>query len=75
MAAFQDRLQLYLHQGIGVEHGNWLVQAGINSLEKLAGVSAEEVQRRLRAADPQGALPSLARIRVWIRRAPGPAAN
>ena len=75
LAAFQDRLQLYLHQGIGVEHGNWLVQAGINSLEKLAAVSAEEVQRRLRAADPQGALPSLARIRVWIRRAPGPAAN
>jgi hypothetical protein len=70
-AALERRVRLYLHQGIGVQYGNWLVQAGINSLEELGKLSAEEVQSRLRATDPSAVVPPLARIRVWIRRVPG----
>ncbi len=71
LAKLKRLAQLYLHQGIGVECGNLLLQAGIRSLEELGQLSAEEVHNRLRAAAPDIPLPSLARIRVWIRRAPG----
>ena len=59
---------LYLHQGIGVEYGNLLVKAGIDSLEELASLSAEEVRGRLENAAPGARLPTLPQIRVWVRR-------
>lgn len=59
---------LYLHQGLGVEYGNSLVRGGITSLEELGRTSAEEVSARI-AASPQGRAPSIAKVRVWIRRA------
>ena len=61
---------LYLHQGIGVEYGNLLVEAGIDSLEKLGALTAEEVRSRLEKVDPHARLPTLPQIRVWIRRIP-----
>ena len=70
-AALRRLARLYLHQGIGVDYGNLLSKAGIHSLEELGQLSAEEVRGRLEAADPAARLPSLARIRVWVRRVPG----
>ena len=62
---------LYLHQGIGVEYGNLLIRAGIDSLEKLGASTAEEVRLRLEKTAPHARLPTLPQIRVWIRRIPG----
>jgi hypothetical protein len=60
---------LYLHQGIGVEYGNLLVRAGIDSLGALAVLSAEQVWAKLERVAPSRALPPLALVRVWVRRA------
>lgn len=69
-ADLQRLTALYLHQGIGVDYGNWLVRAGIGSLEILGASSAEEVLEKLQASAPAAPLPTLARVRVWIRRVP-----
>ena len=69
-ADLQRLTALYLHQGIGVDYGNWLVRAGIGSLEILGASSAEEVLEKLQASAPAALLPTLARVRVWIRRFP-----
>ncbi|MDP6699368.1 MAG: hypothetical protein QGH25_06955 [Candidatus Latescibacteria bacterium] len=61
---------LYLHQGIGVDYGNWLVRGGIGSLAALGASSAEKILEKLQASAPAAPLPSPARVRVWIRRAP-----
>ena len=61
---------LYLHQGIGVDYGNWLVRAGIGSLEVLGATSTEAVLAQLRASAATEPLPTPARVRVWIRRIP-----
>lgn len=60
---------LYLHQGIGAEYGNLLWRAGIRSTEELGRLSAETVLQKLSAA-PHRRLPTLAQVRVWVRRAP-----
>jgi hypothetical protein len=62
--------QLYLHEGIGVRYGNYLVQAGIASLADLRVLTAAEVIERLEQVDPSLDL-SAKRVRVWIRRAGG----
>jgi len=59
---------LYLHQGIGVRHGNLLVAAGFTSLESLRGLTAGEVLERLRPAAGDGALPTSAQVRLWLHR-------
>ena len=69
-ADIQRLTALYLHQGIGVDYGNWLVRAGIGSLEILGASSAEELLEKLQASAPAALLPTLARVRVWIRRVP-----
>ena len=43
-------VELYLHQGIGVEYGNLLTKAGIRSLADLAALSAEQVEDRTKCA-------------------------
>ena len=69
-ADLQRIAKLYLHQGIGVDYGNWLVKSNILSLSELAAHSPAEVIDKLTGAMPNQPLPSLAKIRVWIRRAP-----
>ncbi len=69
LAELQRTSRLYLHQGIGAEYGNLLWQAGIRSTEELGRLSAETVLQRLSAA-PHQRLPTLAQVRVWVRRAP-----
>ena len=64
------RLELYLHQGIGVEYGNLLAGAGIRSLEDLAASNPVQLEKRLSALPGDGRRPSPAQIRLWIRRAP-----
>ena len=70
MADLRQVSALYLHQGIGVEYGNLLIKAGIDSLEELASLTAEEVRGRLENAAPGARLPTLPQIRVWVRKAP-----
>ena len=65
-------IELYLHQGIGVEYGNWLTKAGIRSLADLATLSAAQVEDRLTALPENVRRPTSAQIRLWIRRIPGP---
>ena len=65
-------IELYLHQGIGVEYGNLLVKAGIRSLADLAASSAAQVEDRLAALPEHVRRPTSAQIRLWIRRIPGP---
>ena len=65
-------IELYLHQGIGVEYGNLLVKAGIRSLADLAALSAAQVEDRLTALSGHVRRPTPAQIRLWIRRVPGP---
>ena len=60
--------QLYLHEGIGVRYGNYLVQADIASIADLRSLTAHEVIERLRQVEPSLNL-SLRRVNVWIRRA------
>ena len=66
------RIELYLHQGIGAEYGNLLVKAGIRSLADLAASSAEQVEDRIHALPGNVRRPTVAQIRLWIRRAPSP---
>ncbi len=68
----RNRIELYLHQGIGVEYGNLLAKAGVRSLEDLASLSAAEVDSRLSTIPGIGRRPTPAQIRLWIRRVPGP---
>lgn len=60
---------LYLHQGIGTEHGNALVRAGIGSVEDLARYSTAQLYERLSATTKGGRMPTVAQLRVWQRRA------
>ncbi len=60
---------LYLHQGIGTEHGNALVRAGVASMEDLARYSTAELSERLSATTETGRMPTMAQLRVWRRRA------
>lgn len=69
-ADLQRLTALYLHQGIGIDYGNWLVRAGIGSVAALGASSAEKILEKLQASAPAGPLPSPARVRVWIRRVP-----
>ena len=62
---------LYLHEGIGVRHGNLLVRAGFTSLGSLRGLSADQVLERLRPLAGDGVLPTPARVRLWLHRLPG----
>ena len=59
---------LYLHQGIGTEHGNALVRAGIHEVADLRRFSAAQLAQRL-SASPRARQPTRAQIRVWQRRA------
>lgn len=70
LARLHSLAALYLHQGIGVEYGNLLVRAGIDSPAGLATLSAEELRRRLEQVADGARVPTLAQLRVWIRRAP-----
>jgi hypothetical protein len=63
---------LYLHQGIGIEYGNLLVRAGINSPADLSGLDALGLHQRLQRVAKGARLPTLPQLRVWIRRAPKP---
>ena len=65
-------VELYLHQGIGVEYGNLLAKAGIRSLADLAASSAAQVEDRLTALPENVRRPTPAQIRLWIRRIPSP---
>ena len=65
-------VELYLHQGIGVEYGNLLAKAGIRSLADLAALPAEQVEDRLTALPENVRRPTPAQIRLWIRRIPSP---
>ena len=69
LAELRRTAGLYLHQGIGAEYGNLLLRAGIRSVEDLGQLSAETVLQKLDAA-PHQRLPTLAQVRVWMRRAP-----
>ncbi len=62
---------LYLHQGIGTEHGNALVRAGVTSVGDLVGYSTAELSERLSATTETGRMPTMAQLRVWQRRARG----
>ena len=68
----RSRIELYLHQGIGVAYGNLLVKAGIRSLEDLAALSAQQVEERINALSGNVRRPTPAQIRLWIRRVPSP---
>ena len=70
LTALRRISQLYLHEGIGLEYGNLLVTAGISSVGALGRLTAEEVHARLTAVAEGARLPSVDRIRVWVRRAP-----
>ena len=65
-------VELYLHQGIGVEYGNLLGKAGIRSLADLAALSAEQLEDRINALPGNVRRPTSAQIRLWIRRVPSP---
>ena len=60
---------LYLHQGIGVDYGNWLIQSDIASLSKLAALSPVQILKKMANAKPGEPLPPQAKVHVWIRRA------
>ena len=60
---------LYLHQGIGTEHGNALVRAGVKSVQDLTRYSTSELSQRLAAVMNSDRLPTPAQLRVWQRRA------
>ena len=64
---------LYLHQGIGIDYGNGLIRAGIESLEVLGASSADEILDALQGTSPAAPLPTPAQIHVWIRRVPASA--
>ncbi len=68
----RSRIELYLHQGIGVAYGNLLVKAGIRSLADLATSSAEQVEERINALSGNVRRPTPVQIRLWIRRVPSP---
>ena len=70
--ATRSFIELYLHQGIGVEYGNLLVKAGIRSLADLAVLSAAQLEDRINALPRNIRRPTPAQIRLWIRRIPGP---
>ena len=67
-ADLQRLTALYLHQGIGIDYGNWLVRSGVESLEALGASSLEEILAKLADAGPTEPLPPRARVHVWIRR-------
>ena len=69
LAELHRTARLYLHQGLGAEYGNLLLRAGIRSVEELGQLSAEAVLQKLSDA-PHQRLPTLAQVRVWVRRAP-----
>ncbi|MBI2506437.1 MAG: DUF4332 domain-containing protein [Candidatus Latescibacteria bacterium] len=69
LAELRRASRLYLHQGIGAEYGNLLLRAGISSVEELGQLPAEAVLEKLDAI-PHRRLPTLAQVRVWVRRAP-----
>jgi hypothetical protein len=68
--ATRSLVELYLHQGIGVEYGNLLVKVGIRSLADLAVLSAAQVEDRLTELPEHVRRPTSAQIRLWIRRIP-----
>ncbi|MFH1572040.1 MAG: DUF4332 domain-containing protein, partial [Gemmatimonadota bacterium] len=61
---------LYLHQGIGVRHGNLLVAAGFASLDDLRGLTPDQILQRLRPLSHGRALPTPAQVRLWQHRLP-----
>ncbi|MBT7552285.1 MAG: DUF4332 domain-containing protein, partial [Gemmatimonadetes bacterium] len=68
-ADLQRIAALYLHQGIGVDYGNWLIQSDIASLSKLAALSPVQILEKMANAKPGEPLPPQAKVHVWIRRA------
>ena len=68
----RSRIELYLHQGIGVEYGNLLIKAGIRSLADVAASTPAQIEERLGALPGDRRMPAPAQIRLWIRRAPEP---
>jgi hypothetical protein len=69
LAELRRTAGLYLHQGIGAEYGNLLLRAGIHSAEELGQFSAETLLQKF-SDTPHQRLPTLAQVRVWVRRAP-----
>ena len=63
---------LYLHQGMGVDFGNLMVAAGFRSLEELksSALKPRAVLGRLAKVAEGRRLPTLAQVRIWIRRLP-----
>ena len=74
-ADLQRLTALYLHQGIGVDYGNWLVRSDIISLPALGSSSTAALLDKLNDTDPTKPLPSPAKVRVWIRRAAATRSN
>jgi hypothetical protein len=63
---------LYLHQGIGTDFGNLLVEAGCRSLEDMGGYAQEPqlLLERMALVAAGRRLPTLAQLEVWLRRLP-----
>lgn len=66
----QDLVGLYMHQGIGTDHGNRLVAAGITSRQQLATMTAAQVLERLTGVIGDASGPRIEQVRVWLRRLP-----
>ena len=64
-----EKAQLCLLRGLGIRNLPLLERLGITSVTDLAGKNPERLHIRLMQAFPRGAVPSLAKIRIWVREA------
>lgn len=64
----RDRAQLITLRGIGSEHADRLIAAGVTSVCRLAEAEAQDVWRRLHDVDP-APRPTEPEVGVWVRAA------
>jgi len=64
-----EEARLALLKGLGVENVRFLEGTGISSVSALAQENPEELHQRMTQAFPYQPVPSLAKIRIWVRAA------
>ena len=64
-----EKTRLALLKGLGIENLHRLEGVGVSSVSALAIENPEKLQERMAQTFPGQPIPSLAKIRIWIREA------
>ena len=69
LVTWVERAQVVLLKGVGIENLRRLEAVGVHSISALSMQDPEKLEERMRRANGRGPLPSIAKLRIWIREA------